>query len=134
MFSDKKKNFNYKQKIKNKLEMTKKNFPIMQTVRLFKKVKKQYKRSHFSSWSNQIYFVDGYKIPLQNESDIGIYLSNHAGIRIKGITYSQHLKKVNMSNYLQIKNIITFIKKDSLYAVHWTIIPIHITKTYLFQI
>ena len=91
--------------------MTKKHFPVMQPVRLFKKVKKQYKRSHFSTWSNQIYFVDGYKIPLHNESDIGIYLSNHDGKRITGITYSQQLKKVIMPDYLQIKNIITFIKK-----------------------
>ena len=112
--SNKNKKFNYftnKTKIKNKLQMTKKHFPVMQPVRLFKKVKKQYKRSHFSTWSNQIYFVDGYKIPLHNESDIGIYLSNHDGKRITGITYSQQLKKVIMPDYLQIKNIITFIKK-----------------------
>ena len=107
-------NFEYfknKKKIKRKLNDMKKDFPILQSVRLYKKIKKQYKRSHFSTWSNQIYFVDGYKIPLLNTSDIGIYLSQHDGTRIKGITYKENLKKVKMSKYLQIKNIIAFMKK-----------------------
>lgn len=106
--------FNYfqnKKGIEKKLQTTEKEFPIMQSVRLFKKIKKQYKRSHYSTWTNEIYFVDGYKIPLIKENDIGIYLSKHDGKRIKGITYSQNIKKVTMSDYLQIKNVERFMTR-----------------------
>ena len=108
------KNFDYfknRQEIKKKLKEIKKEFPIMQKVRLHKKIKKQNKRSHLSTWSNEIYVVQGYKIPLLSSSDVGIYLSDMNGKEIKGITYKENIKKVKMSDYMQIKKIITFIKR-----------------------
>merc|ERR1712208_215655 len=71
-------NFDYfknRREIKKKLKEIKKEFPIMQKVRLYKKIKKQNKRSRMSTWSNDIYVVKGYKTPLLSYSDVGIYLS-----------------------------------------------------------
>ena len=107
-------NFDYfknRKKIKTKLKEIKKEFPIMQKVRLFKKIKKQNKRSHRSTWSNAIYVVKGYKIPLLSDSDVGIYLSDMNGKDIKGITYRENMKKVKMSDYMQIKKIIAYLKR-----------------------
>ena len=78
---------------------------------MFKKVKKYYKHSQFSTWSNQIYFVNSYKIPLLSESDIGIYLKDQSGKKLNGITYKNNLKKVKIPDYMKIKKIITFLKK-----------------------
>ena len=111
---NKSKEFDYydnKKQIKKKLATSKKLFPLNQTVRLFKKPKNTQKRSHFSSWTNQMYSIDGYKIPLLSNSDIGIYLKDQKGQRINGITYAQYLKKVKKSDYMQIKNIIKYMKK-----------------------
>ena len=118
----KEKVFNYflnKNEIAQKLEKTKIKFPLKNSVRLFnkigslfdKKVKKNYKKSHYSTWSDEIYFVDGYKIPLLKESDIGIYLKDKTGKRIKGITYSEYLKKVKEPSYMQIKSIKKYMTK-----------------------
>lgn len=107
-------NFDYfknRQKIRKKLKDIKKEFPIMQKVRLHKKIKKQNKRSHMSTWSNEIYVVQGYKIPLLSSSDVGIYLSDMNGKQMKGITYREYIKKVKMSNYMQIKKIIAYLKR-----------------------
>merc|ERR1711954_340123 len=107
-------NFDYfknRKKIKTKLKEIKKEFPIMQKVRLFKKIKKQNKRSHRSTWSNAIYVVKGYKIPLLSDSDVGIYLTDMNGKQIKGITYRENLKKVKKSDYIQIKKIIAYMKR-----------------------
>ena len=107
-------NFDYfknRKKIKEKLKRIKKEFPIMQKVRLYKKVKKQKKRSHMSTWSNEVYVVEGYKLPLLSYSDVGIYLSDMNGKKIKGITYKENLKKVKMSDYMQIKKVIAFLKR-----------------------
>ena len=107
-------NFDYfknRKKIKKKLKEIKKEFPIMQKVRLYKKIKKQNKRSHKSNWSNEIYLVKGYKTPLLSYSDVGIYLSDMNGKQIKGITYRENLKKVKMSDYMQIKKIIAYMKR-----------------------
>ena len=107
-------NFDYfknRKKIKLKLKEIKKEFPIMQKVRLYKKIKKQNKRSHKSNWSNEIYLVKGYKTPLLSYSDVGIYLSDMNGQQIKGITYRENLKKVKMSDYMQIKKIIAYMKR-----------------------
>ena len=68
-----------KKNIKKKLSLTKKKYPLNQAVRIYKKIKKNYKKSHFSTWSNEIYYIDGYKIPLLKESDIGIYLKDNLG-------------------------------------------------------
>ena len=94
-----------KKLVRDKLKLVKKKFPLNQTVRLFKKAKSTQKKSHVSTWSNQIYFIDGYKIPLLSKSDIGLYLKNQSGQRISGITYFEYLKKVRKSDYMQIKNI-----------------------------
>lgn len=103
--------FSNKKSIAKKLKKIKKEFPIMQTVRLYKKLKFHKKRSHFSTWSNEIYLIDGYKIPLLSESDIGLYLLKQNGKRMKGITYKGNVKKVKMSDYLQIKKVVSFMKK-----------------------
>jgi hypothetical protein len=107
-------NFDYfknRKEIKKKLKQVKKEFPIMQKVRLHKKNKKQNKRSHMSTWSNEIYVVKGYKIPLLSYSDVGIYLTDMNGKQIKGITYRENLKKVKKSDYIQIKKIIAYMKR-----------------------
>merc|ERR1711947_65899 len=44
-------------------------------------------------------------------SDVGIYLSDMNGKQIKGITYRENLKKVKMSDYMQIKKIIAYMKR-----------------------
>lgn len=100
-----------KKEIENKLTKAKSMFPLNQTVRIFNKPKTTKKRSHVSSWSNQIYLIDGYKTPLLSTSDIGIYLKDQKGKRISGITYKQYLKKVIKSDYMQIKNIIKYMNK-----------------------
>jgi hypothetical protein len=44
-----------------------------------------------------------------------MYLKDQKGKRISGITYKQYLKKVIISDYMQIKNIIKYMhKKKSL--------------------
>ena len=128
-------NFNYfknKKIIQKHLKLIKKQFPINQPVRMFKKVKKYYKHSQFSTWSNQIYFVNSYKIPLLSESDIGIYLEDQSGKKLNGITYKNNLKKVKIPDYMKIKKIITFLKKKVL-DVHCIIILSHFIKIYMFQ-
>ena len=107
-------NFDYysnKKIVREKLKLTKIKFPINQNVRLFKKAKITQKRSHVSTWSNQIYSIDGYKIPLLSKSDIGIYLKDRKGNRINGITYVQYIKKVIDSDYMQVKNIVAYMIK-----------------------
>lgn len=103
--------YNNKKLVKEKLILAKQRFPLNQTVRLFKKAKTTQKRSHVSTWSNQIYSIDGYKIPLLSKSDIGLYLKDQKGNRINGITYSPYIKKVIQSDYMQIKNIIAYMNR-----------------------
>ena len=100
-----------KKVIKKKLQIIKKKYPLNQSVRIFKKIKKNYKKTHFSTWSNEIFYIDGYKIPLLKESDIGIYIKNNLGQRVKGIMYEVNLKKVTVSDYMEIKNIISFMNR-----------------------
>ena len=100
-----------KKVIKKKLQIIKNKYPLNQSVRIFKKIKKNYKKTHFSTWSNEIFYIDGYKIPLLKESDIGIYIKNNLGQRVKGIMYEVNLKKVTVSDYMEIKNIISFMNR-----------------------
>ena len=87
----------------------------MTPVRLYKKIKKNYKKSHLSTWSDEIYFVDGYKTPLLADSDIGIYLKDKSGDRKNGITYSNYVKIVKEPDYMKIKNVISYmVKKQQL--------------------
>ena len=111
--SDKLKSFDYfsnKKIIKKKLYVLKKKFPLNASVRLFKKVSRNLKRSHYSNWTNEIFFIDGYKKPLLSKSDIGIYIRNQKGERIKGITYPNFLKLVKLPDYLEIKKVNRFLK------------------------
>ena len=102
---------NNKKIIQDKLKKIKKHFPVDSSVRLFRKVSRNLKRSHNSSWSNEIFFIDGFKIPLLGHSNIGIYLRNRSGKRIKGITYSELIKHVSIPKKWEIKKINRFIKK-----------------------
>ena len=68
------------------------------------------KRSHYSNWTNEIFFIDGYKKPLLSKSDIGIYIRNQKGERIKGIAYPNFLKLVKLPDYLEIKKVNRFLK------------------------
>lgn len=100
--------FNYKDnkdKIRKKLNIIKQKYKIMQPVRRKIILKKVYKRSHYTNWSDEIFFIDGYKIPLKKNESIGIYLIDRLGNRKKGISYSENLKKVLVPNYNKIKKI-----------------------------
>ena len=83
----------------------------MQPVRRQIKLKDVYKRSHFTNWSDEIFFVDDYKIPLLKNESIGIYLIDRLGNRKKGISYPDNLKKVVVPNYNKIKKIILKMSK-----------------------
>ena len=111
-------NFDYftnRKIIRDKLKKMKKKLPLMTPVRLYKKIKKNYKKSHLSTWSDEIYFVDGYKTPLLADSDIGIYLKDKSGDRKNGITYSNYVKIVKEPDYMKIKNVISYmVKKQQL--------------------
>ena len=107
-------NFNYKEnkyKISKKIDNIKKKYKIMQPVRRKINLKHVYKRSHYSSWSDEIFFIDGFKRPLTNNESIGIYIIDRLGKRQKGITYSWNLKKVHVPEYNKIKKIILKMKK-----------------------
>ena len=111
---DRKETFNYKEnkeKIKKKLKKIKAKYKIMQPVRIHVKLKSIYKKSHFTTWSDEIFFIDNYKIPLLNDESIGIYLIDRNGNRKKGITYTHDIKKVIIPNYNKIKKIIIKLKK-----------------------
>ena len=107
-------NFNYKEnkyKISKKIDNIKKKYKIMQPVRRKINLKHVYKRSHYSSWSDEIFFIDGFKRPLTKNESIGIYIIDRLGKRQKGITYSWNLKKVHVPEYNKIKKIILKMKK-----------------------
>ena len=72
------------------------------------KKQKLKKRSHVSSWTDVIYYVARYKLPITSSEDIGIYLMNHSGQEYEGIAYSQWLKPVAKPGFTKIKKIITF--------------------------
>ena len=100
-----------KDQIQKNLVKIKKTFKINQAVRLFNKPEKFSKKTHFSHWTSEIFFIDGYKILLTSEESIGLYLCNRLGERIKGITYGPNLKKVSLPKYQTIKKIWQYITK-----------------------
>ena len=111
---NKNKKFNYnenKKQILIKLKKVKKEFKIMQPVRRKRLIKSVYKRSHYSNWSDEIFFIDGFKIPLLKDENIGIYLIDRNGKKKEGITYTYNLKKVILPNHNKIKKIIVKLKK-----------------------
>ena len=114
MYRNNENEFNYdknKKTIRYNLKKIKKQYKILQPVRIRIKLKNLYKRSHYTTFSNEIFFVDNYKIPLLKNQSIGIYLIDQLGNRKKGITYIEDMKKTIVPNYNKIKKIITKLKK-----------------------
>ena len=115
MYNNQQDKFDYdknKTNIRNKLNKIKKKYKILQPVRVKIKLKNLYKRSHYTTWSDEIFFVDNYKTPLLNDQNIGIYLIDQNGERKKGIRYAEDIKKTILPNYNKIKKIIVKLKKQ----------------------
>ena len=115
MYKNQHDKFNYKKnkkEIRIKLKKIKKKYKILQPVRIKIKLKSLYKRSHYTTFSDEIFFVDNYKIPLLNDQSIGIYLIDQNGQRKKGITYIEDIKKTVLPNYNKIKKIIVKLNKQ----------------------
>ena len=109
--------FNYKDNkysINNKMNEIKKKYKLMQPVRRKINLKHVYKRSHYSNWSDEIFFIDGFKRPLTKNESIGVYLIDRLGKRQKGITYSWNLKKIHVPEYNKVKKVILKMKKRKL--------------------
>ena len=75
-------------------------------------MKSLYKRSHYTTFSDEFFCVDNYKIPLLNDQSIGIYLIDQNGHRKKGITYIEDIKKTILPNYNKIKKVIMKLNKQ----------------------
>ena len=127
MYNNQQDTFNYdknKTKIRNQLNIIRKKYKILQPVRVKIKIKSLYKRSHYTNWSDEFFFVDNYKTPLLNDQSIGIYLIDQNGERKKGIRYVEDIKKTVLPNYNKIKKIIVKLKKQKKLDVHLKIFQI----------
>ena len=78
-------------------------------------MKSLYKRSHYTTFSDELFFVDNYKIPLLKDQSIGIYLIDQNGHRKKGITYIEDIQKTILPNYNKIKKSHNKIKETTKY-------------------
>ena len=95
----------------------------MQPVRVKIKLKSIHKRSHYTTFSDEIFVVDNYKIPLLNDQSIGIYLIDQNGQRKKGITYIEDIKKTILPNYNKIKKVIMKLNKQKRIRCSFEIFP-----------
>ena len=115
---NKEQTFNYsknKKEIRNNLKKIKRKYKIVQPVRVRIKLKSLYKRSHYTTFSDELFFVDNYKIPLLKDQSIGIYLIDQNGHRKKGITYIEDIQKKILPNYNKIQKNHNKIKEATKY-------------------
>ena len=103
-----------KKLIDRDIDKIKKLFPYNTTVRIQKNKEKLIKRSHQTSWSDQIYLVSRFKRPLMTIEEVGIYLSDLDGKNVPGVFYANQLKIVPDQTYRKVHKIITMSKNKQI--------------------
>lgn len=88
--------------------------PFNTTVRIQINKEKLLKRSHQTSWSDQLYLVSGFKRPLKAEEKVGIHLTDLEGKNVSGIFYDNQLKVVPDQTYRKVHKIITILKSKQI--------------------